>query len=56
MNILSKHQYAGKKGTGAEDCMIAVTKIIQTQHNHHNPVELATSDSSDADDAQHVVE
>ena len=53
MNISSNSQYAGKKGTGAEVCVIVLTKTIYKQYINHNPVELATFDSRDAHDAQY---
>ena len=53
MNIISIHQYAGKKGVGAEDCIMALCTDIAEQHINGIPTNLATFDSSDAYDAQH---
>ena len=53
MHIISIHQYAGKKGVGSEDCIMAIATSISNQHLNGIPTQLATFDSSDAYDAQH---
>ena len=53
LRIISIHQYAGKKGVGSEDCIMALSTSISNQHLNGIPTHIATFDSSDAYDAQH---
>ena len=51
MNIISKHQFAVKKGAGSEDCLVSITNNITSSLSQHQPVHIATFDSSDAYDS-----
>ena len=54
LGILSKYQYAGKKGSGSEDCLIDFSQSVY-QQLLYNPVHAISIDSSDAYDSQDLL-
>ena len=44
MNIISPNQHAGKKGVGAEDCVISMVDHTHHQLIQYLPTKLATFD------------
>ena len=51
LGIISKNQFASKKGSSSEDCLIDIVTSIDEALNKHQPVHMAGFDSSDAYDS-----
>ena len=51
LGIISQNQFASKKGSSAEDCLIDIVMSIDEAIKNHQPVHAAGFDSSDAYDS-----